>query len=330
MRLTILVNAIDDLVARRATTLLATTALSRGHDVRFAGVRDVGWSGARLMLTERTLVDRGSAEASIAATRAQPAETRSAAAGDVVLIRTNPGRDAAHRGHHDAALGMLELARSRGVRVLNDPAYLRTASSKLLCLELPEAIQPISLVSSQASEVAAFVRGSGGRCVLKPLVGSRGDGVQLVAADGIPALGVGLDEAIAVLLPDGPVLAQHYVPGAERGDTRVILVDGEPLEVGGKLAAARRVPPPSDFRSNIHIGATAEPAVWTPSLRRAVGIAGPWLRRAGLWLAGLDVIGDRVIEVNVFSPGGLGSASEFEEVNFAEAVIVRLERRLPR
>lgn len=330
MRLTVLVNSIDDLVARRATTLLARTAQRRGHEVRFAGVGDIGWGPRGPLLTECALVDRGDDEASIAATRLQPRQTRAASPGDVVLIRTNPGRDGARRAHHDAALGLLELARQRGVRVLNDPAVLRRGNSKVLGLELPEAVQPVSLVSSHRDQVAAFVQESAGRCVLKPLVGSRGEGVHLVAANGVPAHGVSVDEALDELLPSGPVLAQRFVPGAEQGDTRVILLDGEPLEVGGKLAAARRVPPPTDFRSNIHVGATAQAAVWTAALARAVEATGPWLRRMGLWLVGLDVIGDRVIEVNVFSPGGLGSASEFEAVDFAEAVITRLERRTTR
>src|SRR5262249_49389244 len=95
-----------------------------------------------------------------------------------------------------------------------------------------------------------------------------------------------------------------------------------------KYAAFRRVNTSGDARSNMHSGGKSEPAEVTPQMLRLVEIVRPKLVSDGMWLVGLDIVDDKLIEVNVFSPGGLGSSSECAGVDFSEVVIRDLERKV--
>lgn len=327
MNITVLVNDVALLLPTQTTALLAHAASCRGHDVSVASVDDLSWSAGGLRARRRALRSSEDVASSVRRCLGSSPAIEPVRANDLVLIRTNPGREEASAARHGAALALLSLARRRGIRVLNDPDVLVRMHSKLNTLDLPDSIRPRGIVSSDAGELRRFVVDEGGPCVLKPLAGTRGRGVHLVQHGSTPLFATPLDEAIAELCAVGPVLAQAWVPGAEHGDTRVILLDGRRLEVGDRVAAVRRIPAATDFRSNIALGSAPAAARWTGELDRVVEAAGPWLRRAGVWLAGLDVIGDRVIEVNVFSPGGLRDAGRLEGVDFSDAIVERIERR---
>ena len=325
LHITVVINAIADLTVRTTTALLAHAAAKRGHDVGFAAVEQVVWDRSHVRVDRTVIdgtVDLGQALEQLVGRAPQP---HVLGAGDVVLIRTNPGRAPDSTAIHGASLGMLAMVAAQGVRVLNSPAALLRMESKLSTLELPADLAIPSVVSSQPDDLRRFVNDAAGPCVLKPLVGTRGSGVHLVAAGGAPPSGTPLQDVLDELLPKGPVLAQLAVPGAEEGDTRIVLVGGEPLCIDGRFAAVRRVPAAGEFRSNIHLGGHPELAEWDDRLARVSRIAGPWLREAGLWMVGLDVIGDRVIEINVFSPGGLFDACRTQEVDYPAAVIELLE-----
>jgi glutathione synthase len=133
---------------------------------------------------------------------------------------------------------------------------------------------------------------------------------------------------IESLTRDGYVIAQEYLPAASEGDTRMFLMDGKPLRVRGKYAAFRRVRSGSDMRSNIHAGGKLKQAELTHTHFEIAEIVRPKLVEDGMFLVGLDVVGDKLMEINVFSPGGLGSAQKFENVNFGHAVIESLERKV--
>jgi glutathione synthase len=95
----------------------------------------------------------------------------------------------------------------------------------------------------------------------------------------------------------------------------------------GKYAAFRRVNKTGDARSNMHSGGESEPVEVTDKMLRLVEIVRPKLVADGMFLVGLDIVEDKLIEINVFSPGGLGSASQFSELDFPAIVIEELERK---
>jgi glutathione synthase len=127
---------------------------------------------------------------------------------------------------------------------------------------------------------------------------------------------------------DGYVIAQEYLPAAEQGDTRLFIMNGQPLRYKGKYAAFRRVRSEGDMRSNIHAGGILAQAEVDATALRIAEIVRPKLVADGMFLVGLDIVGDKLMEINVFSPGGLGSAQKFEGVNFNFAVIRALERKV--
>jgi glutathione synthase len=159
---------------------------------------------------------------------------------------------------------------------------------------------------------------------LKPLQGSGGQGVFMVQRDDER----NLEDIFNAVSRDGYVIAQQYLPAAAEGDTRLFLMNGMPLQYKGKYAAFRRVRTGDDIRSNIHAGGRLRRAVVDDTMLKLADIVRPRLVEDGMFLVGLDIVGDKLMEINVFSPGGLGSAYKFEKVNFTHAVLESIERKV--
>ena len=173
-------------------------------------------------------------------------------------------------------------------------------------------------------EIKKFAKDEGGTIVLKPLVGSGGESVFLIRPETLP----NLNQMIDAVSRDGYVIAQEYLPAAQEGDMRLFVMNGQPLRYKGKYAAFRRVRTGEDMRSNIHAGGHKRQAEVTDKILRMAEIVRPKLVQDGMFFVGLDIVGDKLMEINVFSPGGLGSAQSFEGVNFNYAVIRALERKV--
>lgn len=135
-------------------------------------------------------------------------------------------------------------------------------------------------------------------------------------------------QIIEAITRDGFVIAQEYLPAAKDGDTRVFLVDGQPLEIEGKVAAIQRVQAPGDLRSNVHQGATVQQPVLTKQTFRLIETIGPQLQADGMFLVGLDVVGSKLMEINVFSPGGIGQASRLNEVDYFTAIMQKVTEKV--
>src|SRR5205085_11960709 len=119
-----------------------------------------------------------------------------------------------------------------------------------------------------------------------------------------------------------------YVPAAKKGDIRFFLMNGFPLEIDGKYCALRRVASPDDIRSNIHAGGKAEAVEIGKTELEVAEMIRPKLIADGMFLVGIDIVGDKILEVNVFSPGNLGSCSRLAGVDFAVPIIESLERKV--
>ena len=244
---------------------------------------------------------------------------------DVLFLRNNPADDFEARPWAQSAGYIFgQRAASRGVIVLNDPWRLAGAINKMYLQHFPEAVRPRALISRSAEDLRAFVEEEGGRAVLKPLQGSGGRNVFLVK----PSEMGNLNQIIEAVSRDGYVIAQEYLPAAKDGDVRLFLMNGQPLVVDGKVAAFRRKAADGDVRSNMHAGGTISRAQVTDEMLEVAEIVRPQLVRDGMFLVGLDIVGDKLMEINVFSPGGLGSISKLEGVDFPSAVVEALERKV--
>ena len=123
-------------------------------------------------------------------------------------------------------------------------------------------------------------------------------------------------------------MAQERLANADHGDVRLFLINGEPLVVDGHHAAFRRVNESHDPRSNMRVGAVPEPVEIDDAMLSLAEAVRPKLRADGMFLVGLDIVGDKLMEVNVFSPGGLGTCENLYGVKFTSAVIEALEHKM--
>jgi glutathione synthase len=231
---------------------------------------------------------------------------------DAVLIRKDPpfSPDYLH------TTLMLELARGKTLLV-NDPRGLREANEKLYALNFPE-FTPRTMVSANREQLLAFVAEVGGKAVIKPLDGAGGFGVLALSQGDQNARAI-----VDMLTSEGRRLAilQEYLPAVRVGDKRVLLLDGQPL------GAILRIPRADDLRSNIHVGGDVAPTELTPRELAMVKAMAPRLRADGLFFVGLDVIGERLTEVNVTSPTGIQQLGRFTKSHPEDQVIAWIEAR---
>jgi len=229
---------------------------------------------------------------------------------DAVLMRLEPPYDL----HYHYITLLLDLA---DTLVLNRPQALRDANEKLAALLFP-ALIPATLVSRDADSVVAFVK-KHGKAVLKPIHLFGGQGVTLVEAADEPD--DRLQPKVEHYTKDGFCIAQEFLPGVYKGDKRVMMLDGK------LLGAIRRVPQEGEFRANMVIGGKAEHIELDDDLR-IVGEVGPWLRESGIFLAGLDIIDGKLIEINVTCPTGIVPIANFTGRNVAGEIVTALEQKV--
>jgi glutathione synthase len=308
------------------TTRLACQAINRGHEVFVFGVGDLAYDPdeyVRARVRTSTRKSYKSHEACLRDLQGKAAVRSRVTVDelDVLMLRNVPSDDYLSRPWaSNAAAEFGRLAMRHGVIVVNDPNGLAKASTKTYFQLFPAEVRPRTLITRDRDELKAFA-GEQGTIVLKPLQGSGGASVFLVRPDDVP----NLNQMIDAVSRDGFVIAQEYLPAAAEGDVRLFVLNGRPFRAKGKYAAFRRLREGGDMRSNIHAGGKLAAAEVTDGMLRIAEIVRPKLVQDGMFLVGLDIVGDKLMEINVFSPGGLGSAQRFTKVNFSRYVIEALE-----
>jgi glutathione synthase len=236
-------------------------------------------------------------------------EVRDLSEMDVVLMRQDPPFDMAYI----TATHFLEAIHPKTL-VVNNPAEVRNAPEKLFVTGFP-GVQPPTLITSDVEAIYDF-RERHGDMVLKPLYGGGGSGVVRLKPDD-PNLDALLE--LHAMIGREQVIAQKFIPAVSKGDKRVILVDGEPI------GAINRIPAEGQVRSNLARGGRAEAVELTARDRELCAIIGPELKRRGLLLVGIDVIGDFLTEINVTSPTGAQQLKRFGGADVAAALWDRIE-----
>jgi len=329
MQIAFVVNDVKTEQGKFTTSRLGQAAVNRGHKVWVIGVGDMAYDADGRVRARATSVPRtrySSSESYTADLQGKAAirERITVDELDVLMLRNVPSDDAIERPWASTiAAEFARLAQRAGVIVLSDANGLAKAASKMYFELFPEQVRPRALISRDRDEIKAFARDEG-TIVIKPLQGSGGASVFLVRENDIP----NLNQMVDAVSRDGFVIAQEYLPAAEHGDLRLFVMNGRPLRIGKKFAAFRRVRSGGDMRSNVHAGGTKAPAEVDSTVLHIAEIVRPKLVQDGMFLVGLDIVGDKLMEINVFSPGGLGSAQEFEKVNFSVHVIEAVERKV--
>ncbi|CAN5482368.1 glutathione synthase [soil metagenome] len=329
MRIALLINSFETEKDTYTTTRLALAAHKAGHDVVYLSVEDficdpdeTIWVRARSASgsykSEKTLLAavKGS-DAVVERLKVQEL--------DALLLRNDPADDTVERPWAQSA-GMVFglMAARRGVIVLNDPVGLAKAVNKIYFEQFPRTIRPRTLVTRHADEIHRFIDQYGGDVVLKPFQGSGGESVFVVRENDR----ANLNQIIDTVSRNGYIVAQEYLEKAAGEDIRMFLLNGKPLERDGVYAAFRRRGAGDDLRSNMSAGGSAETAVIGEIELEIAEMVRPQLLQDGMFMVGIDIAGDRLIEVNVFSPGGLGSVKALTGVDFAPDVIQAVERKV--
>ncbi|NUN64461.1 glutathione synthase [Pseudanabaena biceps] len=205
---------------------------------------------------------------------------------------------------------ILDYVDTRITKVLNTPAGIRAANEKMYALQFTEAI-PKTIVTADKGTIKDFVR-SQGKAVMKPLGGKGGEGI-LFLETGDRNINSLIE--ISTNIGKTPVMVQEYLPAAQDGDKRIILLDGKPI------GAVNRVPTSGEFRGNMAAGGSAVAIDITDRELEICRQLAPTLQRDGLMFVGIDVIGGYLTEVNVTSPTGVREIDRLNGVSLGDQVM---------
>ncbi|MDO1509156.1 MULTISPECIES: glutathione synthase [unclassified Neisseria] len=209
---------------------------------------------------------------------------------DAVIMRTDPPFDMQYL----YATQLLTLAGQQGAKVFNSGQAMRDFNEKLAILNFSRFTSP-TLVSTRSADVRAFLK-EHGDIIVKPLDGMGGMGIfRLTETD--PNIGSILETLMQ--MDTRTIMAQRYIPEIVHGDKRVLVIGGEVVPF-----ALARIPQQGETRGNLAAGGRGVAQELSARDREIAETLAPELKRRGILLAGLDVIGDYLTEVNVTSPTG--------------------------
>jgi glutathione synthase len=279
-------DALHTFNTKKDTTFAMMRELQRrGYRVLACQPQDVLWqSGGPVLARVQALHLTGRADWY----EVQRESTMALCHTDAVLMRKDPPFDS----EYFYATHLLEQAQREGAKVFNDPKALRDHPEKLALMAFAQFAPP-TLVTRSAEAIRAF-HALHRDVILKPLDGMGGKGIFRVRDDGL-----NLGAIVETLNQEGAtsVMVQAFLPAIEQGDKRVLVVGGKPVPYG--LA---RIPQGSEVRGNLAAGGKGVAQPLSASDLHIAQALGPTLMARGLLLVGLDVIGDKLTEVNVTSP----------------------------
>ncbi len=273
-------------IYKDTTFAMMREAQRRGHTLAVCQPQQMAWQrGSKVTARVQDIHLTGDATHWYAA---QPERSVALADFDAVLMRKDPPFDS----EYFYATHLLEQAEREGAKVFNKPRALRDHPEKLAIMEFPQFIGP-TLVTREAEDIRRF-HAEHQDVILKPLDGMGGMGIFRVGPNGL-----NLGSIIETLNHHGAqsVMVQKFLPEIAQGDKRVLIIGGKPVPF-----SLARIPQGSEVRGNLAAGGKG---VAMPLSARdwEIGNAlGPVLHERGLLLAGVDVIGDCVTEINVTSP----------------------------
>jgi glutathione synthase len=233
---------------------------------------------------------------------------------DVILMRKDPPFDT----EFIYATYILERAEEQGTLIVNKPQSLRDCNEKLFTAWFAE-LTPDTLVSRNKQHIREFHQ-QHGDIILKPLDGMGGASIFRVKKDD-PNLSV----IIETLTEHGSryCMAQNFLPAISEGDKRVLVVDGEPVPY-----CLARIPAQGETRGNLAAGGRGEARPLSESDWRIARMVGPILKQKGLIFVGLDIIGDRLTEINVTSPTCAREIEAAFPISITGMLMDAIEKRL--
>tara|TARA_B000000477_G_scaffold17953_1_gene15432 strand:+ start:574 stop:1500 length:927 start_codon:yes stop_codon:yes gene_type:complete len=207
---------------------------------------------------------------------------------DYVFMRKDPPVDQDYMN----TLHLLDLAKADGAKVINDPSAIKKFNEKVFALYFKEHI-PNTLVSAKISEIQNFLAVFK-EIVIKPLDGMGGESIYK-----INKINKAEESIIEQLTQQGmtAIVAQEFIPEIYEGDFRILIINGIPFH---KTLA--RIPQGKSFKGNLAAGGKGVAADLTQHQKVVANEIGKVLVANGIIFAGLDMIGQKVTEINITSP----------------------------
>lgn len=235
---------------------------------------------------------------------------------DTIIMRKDPPFDT----EYIYATYILERGQQAGCLIVNRPASLRDCNEKLFTAWFAD-LTPQTLVTRNKAQLQAFHHAHKD-IIIKPLDGMGGSSIFRVRPDD-----VNLSVIIETLTQLGSryCMAQTYLPAIAQGDKRVLVVDGEPVPY-----CLARIPQQGETRGNLAAGGRGEPRPLTDSDWAIAHRIAPVLREKGLIFVGLDIIGDRITEINVTSPTCIREIEAAYPISITGMLMDAIEKRLTR
>lgn len=268
------------------TFAMMREAQRRGHSIVACEPRQLSWQrGGKVVAQVRHIQLTGDARQWFEISKEGLEEL---AGFDAILMRKDPPFDS----EYFYSTHLLEQAEREGAKVFNKPRALRDHPEKLTILEFPQFIGP-TLVTRSAQDIRAFHE-EHQDIILKPLDGMGGMGIFRVGADGR-----NLGSIIETLNQGGAssVMVQKFLPEITEGDKRVLVIGGKPVPY-----CLARIPQGNEVRGNLAAGGKGVAQPLSQHDKAMAEEIGPLLMERGLLLAGVDVIGQCITEINVTSP----------------------------
>ena len=229
-----------------------------------------------------------------------------------VIMRTDPPFDMQYL----YATQLLTLAESQGAKVFNSGQAMRDFNEKLAILNFPQFVSP-TIVTTRAADVRTFLA-EHGDIIVKPLDGMGGMGIfRLTGQD----LNIGSILETLMRLDTRTIMVQRYIPDIVKGDKRVLVIGGEVIPY-----ALARIPQNGETRGNLAAGGRGVAQELSACDREIAETLAPELKRRGILLAGLDIIGECLTEVNVTSPTGFQEISKQKGWDVAARFIDAVEQ----
>ena len=210
---------------------------------------------------------------------------------------------------------ILDHIKSNDIKIFNNPSSIRSHNEKLSILQFNDLI-PHSLVTSSFSDIKAFIS-KHKKIILKPLDGMAGNGIFMVTNED-----KNLNSILETMIGDFNhlIMAQKFIPEISEGDTRIILINGEPLPYG--LA---RIPRSDEIRANLAKGGAGIIREVNKNDKIIISRIKPYLIEKNLNFVGIDIIGPYLTEINVTSPTGLVEIQNQSNINYSEFIINALQ-----
>ena len=212
---------------------------------------------------------------------------------------------------------LLELAERKGAKVINSPSGLRNFNEKLAISFFPN-FSPLTIVTKSIQIIKEFIIEEK-VVIVKPLDEMGGSSIFKVGYND-PNLNVILENM--TIRGNKTVMVQKFLPEIKDGDKRILLIDGEPMPY-----ILNRIPKKNEIRANLAAGGTAISRKINKAERDISAEVGEKLKRYGLYLIGLDMIGNFITEINLTSPTCMQEILKQSNYNVADIFIKNLSQK---